>query len=190
MKRSAARYRVCVTVRFGEGDAAVAGEAENVGRQGLFMALSGCSLRPGDEVVIELAVPGAEPVSGPARVAHVLFDDEAAALGRRAGAGFALADPSGALGQCLASYLERLSRRGDALVGVADDCCGRLLAAAGYQVVPIEEAADCPDGAFALVVSSAAEPDFQGRVEGAELLTMDEADELIRVLGELDARLG
>lgn len=133
MRRTAARYRVFLSVRYEVAADFVREFAENLSRGGLFIR-GGRGLYSRRDVVVELDLPGYGVYQVRAEVAHVIGEDQAAEHGRTAGAGLAIREAPEGFEEALTGYLERLSRRADSIVLVADEEPALLLHAAGYQV--------------------------------------------------------
>jgi hypothetical protein len=85
--------------------------ADNLSRGGLFIR-GGSGLARRREVDVAIELPGLGEFHVQAEVMHVIGADEAAELGRTAGAGLSIAHAPDGFQAALAQYLERLGRRG------------------------------------------------------------------------------
>jgi hypothetical protein len=133
VKRKAARYRVFLSVRYEVASDVVREFAENLSRGGLFIR-GARGLQGRRDVMVEIDLPGHGRYKVRAEVAHVISEEMAAEHGRAAGAGLHIRDAPEGFEEALVGYLERLSRRADSIVLVADEEPALLLHAAGYQV--------------------------------------------------------
>ena len=199
VRRRAARYRVHLSVRYETAADFVREYAENLSKGGLFIrGARGLSRRR--DVVVELELPGFGSYQVRAEVVHVISPAMAAEHGRAAGAGLALRDAPDGFEDALASYLDRLGRRADALVLAAGEPAARLLVAAGYQVAAVTSpdslgdalAAQAADARLVGVVVPGAEVDpyrSAAAVYADLVVAMDEPRQLDDVLVQLDQRL-
>jgi hypothetical protein len=198
VRRTAARFRVFLSVRYEVAADFVREFAENLSRGGLFIR-GGRGLARHREVVVELDLPGYGVYQIGAEVAHVISEEMAARHGRTAGAGLAICDRPDGFEQALSGYLDRLSRRADSLVLAAEEEAARLLHAAGYQVRALSSADrldalvnGCELPLVGVVVPDARLPEFVAAARGtpiAELLVPLEARRIDDVLVRLDRRL-
>ncbi|HKE14373.1 MAG TPA: PilZ domain-containing protein [Kofleriaceae bacterium] len=133
MRRTAARYRVFLSVRYEVAADFVREFAENLSRGGLFIrGARGLSRRR--DVQVEIDLPGYGHYQVLADVAHVISDEQAREHGRTAGAGLSIRETPAGFDEALSGYLLRLARRADSIVLAAEEEAARLLHAAGYQV--------------------------------------------------------
>jgi hypothetical protein len=129
----ARRFLVRLAVRFVEARDYVIEYAENLSRGGLFVA-GAQHLNPLEQVTIRVDLPGFGAYDVDCRVAHTLSEEQAARLGRRPGAGFAIMSAPEGFHEALSRYLLILGRRRDATVVVSEEQAAELLSAAGYQI--------------------------------------------------------
>ena len=197
--RTSARHRVNLSVRYGTASEFVSEYAKNLSRGGLFIA-GAHHLEPLSEVTIEIDLPGlgSFPITG--EVAHLLTPDVAAGLGISPGAGIAIKQAPPGFDAALSAYLQRLGRRADVLVFVADAQLAEVLAKAGFQVQaapPPEHFAEAfvrADADVLAVVSPRSKAlgyRQAAAISGAGdvVVEMDSAAELDDVLVRLDAEL-
>lgn len=144
VRRNGARYRVYLSVRYGDAAEFVRDYAENLSRGGLFIRGARGLARHRD-VMVEIDLPGYGTYQVRAEVMHVIGDELASEHGRTAGAGLAIREAPAGFEEALSGYLVRLGRRGDSLVLAADGEAVRLLQAAGYQVETCSSPAEMAD---------------------------------------------
>jgi hypothetical protein len=106
--------------------------AENLSRGGLFIR-GAQNLQLRQQVTVEMELPGYKTFQVTAEVVHVLDPESAAASGRKPGTGFVIVDSPPGFDKALSSYLERLGRRRDFVVLVANESCRKLLEDIGFQ---------------------------------------------------------
>lgn len=193
------RYRVHLSVKFVRAKEFVVEYAENLSRGGLFVkGAHGLELL--QEVDVEVELPGYGSFNVKAEVAHLINGDQAVEFGRSAGAGLAIKKAPDGFEQALSSYLLRLGRRADAMVMVADETNGLLLAAAGYQVRAVPEPGElvaaiarAPVPVVAVVVpqTSVTEYEHAAAIAGAGdiVISMNSMDEFEAILVRLDNEL-
>ena len=200
-RRSGARYRVHISVRYEAATDFVREYAENLSRGGLFIRGARALGRHRD-IEVEIELPGYGTYQVRAEVVHMLDAETAAAQGRTAGAGLAIRDAPAGFGEALAGYLVRLERRADSRVLAADDESARLLTAAGYRVDRVESPAALgermaqaqAEGALVgVVVPSAAADTFRRAARDSQaaalVVPMEGPRQIDDVLLELDRRL-
>lgn len=125
------RYRVVLSAKSDNVEHYV----ENLSRGGLY--LRGLErLEPGDDVDVELELPGSYCYSIKCRVAYVLADPAATACGRRPGAGLQIVQSDPGFDDALEYFLHQLGRRSDFVVMASDPECRRMIQEAGYQAIP------------------------------------------------------
>lgn len=153
--------------------------AENLGRGGLFIARAR-GLTRHRAVMVEIELPGFGAYQVHAEVIHV----------GDAGAGLAIREAPDGFAEALASYLDRLARRAEALVLAAGPAV-TLLGAAGYQVAEVVSPGALAAGPRPLgVVVPGAEVDaYRQAAGGALVVAMDQPRQLDDVLLQLDQRL-
>jgi len=199
VRRTAARYRVFLSVRYEVAADFVREFAENLSRGGMFIR-GARGLNRRRDVVVELDLPGYGRFEVQAEVAHVISDEMAREHGRTAGAGLAIRVTPDGFDEALSGYLVRLSRRADSIVLAAEGEAARLLHAAGYQVRSVaspERLGALIDGCelplIGVVVPGQRMAEFAGAMHGthaAELLVPMEVEHRIdEVLVCLDRRL-
>jgi PilZ domain len=199
VRRTAARYRVFLSVRYEVAADFVREFADNLSRGGLFVR-GAHGLHRRRDVVVEIELPGYGQYQVAADVAHVITDDMARQQGRAAGAGLAIREAPAGFEEALSGYLVRLSRRADSIVLVADEQPALLLHAAGYQVRPVPSperlgalVESCERPPVGVVVPDTRLPEFADAARGtsvADLLVPIEAARRIdEVLVRLDRRL-
>lgn len=131
-RRSGARHRVHISVRYDAASDFVREYAENLSRGGLFIRGARALGRHRD-IEVEIDLPGYGVYQVRAEVKHVIDEATAAEHGRIAGAGLAIRDAPAGFAEALSGYLIRLERRADSIVLAATDEAVRLLDAAGYR---------------------------------------------------------
>ena len=199
MRRTAARYRVFLSVRYEVAADFVREFAENLSRGGMFIRGARGLARRRD-VIVEIDLPGFGRYQVRAEVAHVIGEEMAEEHGRAAGAGLAIREAPEGFDEALSGYLVRLSRRADSIVLVADEEPAFLLHAAGYQVRALsspERLGALVDGCelplVGVVVPETRLDEFTAAARGtaaAELLVPMEPERRIdEVLVRLDRRL-
>ena len=130
------RYRVHLSVRYGNAMDFVMEYAENLSKGGLF--ISGAkNLRLRQQVDVELELPGFGKYQVTAEVAHVLDPKLAAVCGRKPGAGLEIKKSPPGFAEALVSYLGCLGRRRDYIVLAPNEPCRKLLKDAGFQTSPV-----------------------------------------------------
>lgn len=137
--RKAPRSRVHLRVSYKRGDRLVEKFAENLSVGGFFIN-NAEALLVGEMVQIEIELPKHGVFRVNADVKHVISG----------GAGLQLKAPPAAFATVLATYLTRLEGRTTAKVFVNNDPWRRLLAEAGYRVLPLP-----PPHALAQIVGDA-----------------------------------
>ena len=199
VKRSAARYRVFLSVRYETASDFVREYAENLSHGGLFIrGARGLGRRR--DVVVDLDLPGYGVYQLRAEVVHVIGDDQAREHGRTPGAGLAIREAPAGFEEALSGYLIRLGHRSDSMVLARTDEAARLLRGAGYQVERAPDPGElggaldaCEAPVVGVVVPEAELDGFRDAAGDGRacdlLLTMDGSGQLDRVLVELDRRL-
>lgn len=139
MKPRSERHRVNLTVKYGTARDFVEDYAENLSVGGLYVR-GAYRLEPGQDVFVELELPGygAFEVSG--TVVHVLSPEAATARGRHPGAGISVVGAPAGYVEALRAYLLRLGKRRDHRVLVDDAELREVVKKAGYLVAPAPRA--------------------------------------------------
>jgi Tfp pilus assembly protein PilZ len=196
-KRQSERYQVNFAVRFSQAREFVQQYAENLSTGGVFVQ-DAHHLQPGEQVRVELDLPGYGAFVVTALVSHVMTPEMAEQAGRNPGAGLALRECPTGFTEAMRTYLLRLGKRRDYRIWAVDPQVVAMLEAGGYRA----EEAPPPTGVveavgrldlplLGVVVPS---PYLQAygaslnEVGGAGLLVelngTDQFDELLRLLDE------
>lgn len=135
-RREHPRHRVHVSVRFGKANEFVQQFADNLSHGGLFVP-GDHQLEEGDEIDVELDLPGLGSFRARATVAHNTSPKTAAQSDRRAGVGLKVSEADREFHAALSNYLRRVEQRKEALVLAREADCAQALQDAGYQVLPV-----------------------------------------------------
>ena len=122
-----------LSVRYSTAREFVREYAENLSQGGLFLT-GAHTLAPLQLVAVSMELPGFQKYDILAEVVHIISPDLAAQLGRHPGAGLAIVGSPPGFHHALESYLQRLGRRKDHVVLIADESMGILLGSCGYRV--------------------------------------------------------
>ena len=193
------RQRVHLRVKFLRACDFVEQYAENLSAGGVFIAgAEGLAL--GDEVTLELELPGFGSYSVVASAAHVVTAAQAT-TSRRQGIGFEIRKGPPGFKEALMTYLTRLGRRAEMIVLVSQDPWRELIAEAGYGVWPLPHPqglvsviAMCESPIAGIVVPAALESmyasalAFIGR-DSSTVIPVEPGDEPEPVLERLDTSL-
>lgn len=193
------RYRVHLEVRYGRAVDFVQEYAENLSKGGLFIR-GAQDHAPGQEVTVEIEIPGYGTFKIVAEVAHVLSAETAQALGRRPGAGLAVRRAPKHYRKALREYLLLLGQRRDCVVYAEDPDVLQALEEAGYHAMPMP---DLPELAAVLgatqapvlgvILSPASEDRYAPALFAANLADrmhqVSFLDELDDLLPTLDGRI-
>ncbi len=193
------RHPVNLSVRYSTARDFVVDYAENLSTGGLFVRGAHVLAR-GQEVDIEIALPGFGSFGVEARVAHVLSPEDARDHDRNPGAGFSITRSPPGFIEALRTYLLRLGQRRDHVVMVSDESIAQLLEASGYQVRPLpladllsEAVARSKAPVVGVVVPSALETEYadQAAQMGAPelILAFEDPRDIDQLLEQLDAEL-
>lgn len=136
MKPRSERHRVNLTAKYGTAREFVEDYAENLSVGGLFVR-GAYRLEPGQDVFVELDLPGYGAFKVVGSVVHVLSPAEASELGRHPGAGISITRAPAGYMDALHAYLLRLGKRRDHLVLVDDHVLREAILSAGYRVAPV-----------------------------------------------------
>ena len=132
--RTSARHRVNLSVRYGTASEFVSEYAKNLSQGGLVIA-DAHHLEPLSEVRIEIDLPGAGTFEVTGEVAHIVNAEMARQIGISPGAGIAIKRGPKGFKEALSAYLQRLGRRADVVVFVADERLVEVLGDAGFQAL-------------------------------------------------------
>ncbi len=146
--RSHERFMVHLAVRFRDADTFVQQYAHNLSRGGLFVA-GGHTLPRGDELALEIELPGFGTHEVRCRVAHILDEEEAAGRKTPPGAGLELVDTPPDFKRDLLRYLQLLGARKDWRILVHEELSAERLASAGYRAETT-----AVDGALAVIAAA------------------------------------
>lgn len=198
-QRRQPRYPVNFSVRFGAAREFVQEYAENLSTGGLFVR-GAHRLGEGEQVLIEIDLPGYDTFIVTARVAHVLSPEEAQESGRHPGAGLTIQNQPNGFSDAMRTYLLRLGKRRDHIVLVSDEAMREMIGEAGFQVrsVPppnalsaVVNTVDAP--VIAVVVNEQLREPYASAAEAAGLgdliHTIASLDEFEDTLRALDRRL-
>ncbi len=197
-RRTSARHRIHLSVRYSVATEFVREYAENLSHGGLFV--TGTGLAPLQEVEVEIELPGAGRLRVTAEVAHIVTEEAAVAIGHRPGAGLAITSSPPGFKDALTSYLHRLGRRADKLVMTSHEGIAKLMRDAGYRVAQapppqalVEAIATGEEEVIAVVVASSQRVEYAevARRAGAGdvVLSMDSHAELDAILTLIDNML-
>lgn len=196
-KRQSERYRVNFAVRFSQARDFVQQYAENLSIGGVFVQ-GAHQLQPGEQVRVELDLPGYGTFVVMAEVSHVMTPEAAHETGRVPGAGLALKECPAGFTEAMRTYLLRLGQRRDYKIWATDSQLVTMLDEGGYRaegappaerVVEAVSRLDLP--LLGVVVPFAQVQPYRDAlavVGGAGLLVelngTDQFDELLRLLDE------
>jgi len=186
-------------VRFARAREFVTEYAENLSKGGLFVK-GAQDLEALQVVEVDIALPGYGNFRVKAEVAHLIDAESAVSFGRSAGAGLAITERPDGFDEALSLYLQRLGRRADAMVMVASETFGLLLAAAGFQVRAVPVAGEvvaaiarAPVPVIGVVVPHDQVTEYERTVAmagaGDIVIGMGSADDFDEVLVRLDEEL-
>lgn len=136
MARLEERLPVNLSVKYSVAKDFVVEYAENLSVGGLFVR-GASDLERGQQVNVQIMLPGFGEFEVTAEVAHVLPPEVAEKYERKAGAGFAITKTPRGFDDALRSYLLRLGQRRDHVVLVGQMHIAVLLEKAGYRVRPL-----------------------------------------------------
>lgn len=197
LDRLQGRGPVHLSVRFLSALEFVKQYADNLLGDGLFVR-NAESLKPLEDVSLDLYLPGFKVFRLKARVTHVVDESTAAAYKSPVGAGLQLVQPSPQFKAALQVYLQRLGHRAEKLVLVAGCDCLALLESAGYwskatdQSSIGDEIREQGDKLHALVISAEEYGTYEGLLAGTAIengLVIYSKNNANRLLADLDARL-
>ena len=157
-------------------------------------------LELGDQLELQVSLPGFGDFDLSARVAHIIGDREAAGHHRGCGAGLQLVASPDGYGEAIDGYLQRLEHRGESMVLVADDRFALLVAATGYQTMPLPALSELvsavehsPAPVVGLIVPKGSCEEVSRAVSGlgrnVVVIPMNDVGELDLVLQGLDLAL-
>lgn len=197
--RQEERFRVNFSVRFGIARDFVQEYAENLSSGGLFIR-GAHRLTPGEQMVIELDLPGYDTFVVTAKVAHVITPAEALESNRRPGAGLSIVATPDGFSDAMHEYLIRLGRRRDFMVLASDHEVRTLFEESGYQtgLVPAPHELpgllanfECP--IVAVLVSRSLYGPFMSAAQAAGrpdvIFSIDYIEEFEEILRALDQNL-
>lgn len=134
--RSNERFRCHLSVSFQSADDFVVEYVENLSRGGVFVRAA-YNLSLGQEVSLEIELPGFDRFQVAAKVAHLVSPEQAKVRGGAPGAGLQIVTAPDGFTHALGVYLERLGQRKKYTVLVYDDECLGLLEDAGFTAHPL-----------------------------------------------------
>lgn len=192
------RYRVHLEVRYGRAVDFVQEYAENLSKGGLFIR-GAQDLSRGQDVTVEIEIPGYGTFKIVAEVAHVLGTDQARKLGRRPGAGVAVQRAPKHYRKALREYLLLLGQRRDCVVYAEEQEVLEALKEAGYHAKPLPPLPDLTTTLAAteapvlgVILSPEAEDRYTPALFAANLADrmhqvtfLEELDDLLPVLDQL-----
>jgi hypothetical protein len=197
-RRKAPRTVVDLSVRYLGAENYVFQYAKNLSRGGAFIA-GAQDLDVGQQASIEIDLPGMGVFKIRGEVQHILGLDQATESGVEPGAGFNILERPDGFQEALSSYMIRLwKRRGVGVLSTVDRL-GRVLAAAGFEVLQVSTPAEAA-AAFASAtrpmiallvdedqVQSFADP-LEDTAESGLVVGVPNPGGLDKVLRELDER--
>lgn len=194
--RSEKRHRARVSVSFGSAKEFVRQYTENLSRGGLFVR-GAEDLALGQEVDVEIDLPGQGCFVVTAAVAFVLPWHEGEKRGRMPGVGLKIISAPPNYSEALECYLHRLERRRNFVVLAGDDQTRAALEDAGYSVMDVPPAdelvatiARCEAPVVGVIVPRSAAPEYAAAASASgdpDLVRgIDYIEELDEHIAELD----